>query len=102
MMVLVGFFCWVFLFWFAWKWFQFTILSKLIRPSGKRAITINQMKQQNRILKKESKAMTKLLKEAQTTRKETKKNKVYQEFLEQKIITENYYNTLQKLKEQNQ
>jgi hypothetical protein len=111
MMVLVGFFCWVFLFWFAWKWFQFTILSKFISPGGQRAITINKLKQQNRILKKESKAMTKLLKEAQTTRKETKKNKVcketkknkvYQEFLEQKIITENYYNTLQKLKEQNQ
>jgi hypothetical protein len=101
-MVLVGFFCWVFLFWFAWKWFQFTILSKFISPGGQRAITINKLKQQNRILKKESKAMTKLLKEAQTTRKETKKNKVYQEFLEQKIITENYYNTLQKLKEQNQ
>ena len=36
------------------------------------------------------------------TKKETEKDPEYQEFLRQKEITETYYNTLQKLKEQNQ
>jgi len=35
------------------------------------------------------------------TKKETKKEPEYQEFLRQKQITEDYYTTLQKLKEQN-
>jgi len=34
--------------------------------------------------------------------KKPKKDPEYQEFLRQKEITETYYNTLQKLKEQNQ
>jgi hypothetical protein len=51
MMVIVGFFCWMFLFWFAWKWFQFTILSKFISPGGQRAMTVTALREQNRLLK---------------------------------------------------
>ncbi len=57
-MVVIGFFCWVFVFWFAWKWFQFTVLSKIISPGGQRAMTITALREQNKILRmqlKESK-----------------------------------------------
>ena len=108
MMVLLGFFLWVFLFWFAWKWFQFTILSKFISPGGQRAITINKLKQQNRILKKEAKEMKKLAKEAEAlrresekARKETKNTVPNFRNLAQEVSTKDYYNTLQELKGDN-
>jgi len=50
-MVVIGFFCWLFVFWFGWKWFQFTILSKIISPGGQRAMTITALREQNKVLR---------------------------------------------------
>jgi len=68
MEVFVGFLLWVFLFWFAWKWFQFTILSKFISPGGQRAMTVTALREQNRLLKMQ-------LKEAKNRKSEYQKQR---------------------------
>ena len=91
----------MFIFWIAWKWYQFTILSKFISPGGQRAITINKLKQQNRILKKEAKEMKKLAKAAEKVSKETKNTIPNFRNFAQEVSTEDYYNTLQELRGNN-